>query len=70
MPIYEYQCSGCGKINEFLVKSARSTKLTCPDCGSKKLKKRFSSFAVGVSQAGDSSKCLTCTDRGCPHASG
>jgi len=70
MPIYEYKCAVCGKVSEFLVKSVKSTKLACPDCGSKKLEKCFSSFAVGVSQAGTSSKCLTCTDRGCPHANG
>jgi hypothetical protein len=34
------------------------------------MQKVFSSFSVGVAQAGASSKCISCTDRGCPHASG
>lgn len=69
MPIFEYKCPGCGKVDEVLQKNARAKKVVCPGCG-KAMQKVFSSFSVGVAQAGASSKCISCTDRGCPHASG
>jgi putative FmdB family regulatory protein len=45
MPIYEYRCVTCQERFEALVYA--STKVACPECGSDKLEKQFSSFAVG-----------------------
>lgn len=69
MPIFEYKCPDCGKIEEILQKSAKTKKVTCKTC-KKPMKKQFSSFAVGINANGTSSKCMTCTDGGCPHANG
>ena len=44
MPIYEYQCSGCEHHFEAIVQG--SQKPSCPSCGSKRLEKQFSTFAV------------------------
>jgi len=41
MPIYEYQCAGCGRRVEVLVRSAAS-EATCPHCGSPLGEKLFS----------------------------
>ena len=47
MALYEYKCKDCGEISEFLVFSP-SEKLSCKKCGSEKLEKLLSSFAVSV----------------------
>ncbi|MDP6040317.1 MAG: zinc ribbon domain-containing protein [Candidatus Latescibacteria bacterium] len=44
MPIYEYQCSECDQAFEAIVQG--SQKASCPNCGSVKLSKLFSTFAV------------------------
>ncbi|NLG42651.1 MAG: zinc ribbon domain-containing protein, partial [Phycisphaerae bacterium] len=36
MPIYEYTCSGCGRLFEQLVQSReQEAELACPHCGSR-----------------------------------
>jgi len=45
MPIYEYKCLDCGKLNEFLLLSNKEEKLTCKYCGSERLEK-VPSFAT------------------------
>ncbi len=47
MPIYEFACPKCRKIYSFLSKRvAPSHTPTCPKCGSKKLSKEVSRFAM------------------------
>jgi putative FmdB family regulatory protein len=45
MPIYEFHCDKCGKDSELLVRSSDWKNSECPHCGSKKLSKKFSTFA-------------------------
>ncbi|HEV2328137.1 MAG TPA: zinc ribbon domain-containing protein [Verrucomicrobiae bacterium] len=47
MPIYEFHCEKCGKESEILVRSADWKGSECPHCGSKKLSRKFSTFASG-----------------------
>ncbi len=42
MPIYEYRCRECGKVNEVLVFSSTLDSVTCPDCGSADMVKLMS----------------------------
>ena len=35
MPIYEYRCRECGRIQEFLIIGDANVDIVCPDCGSK-----------------------------------
>lgn len=52
MPIYEYECQGCGFISGHLVmKPSDRRKLTCRQCESKKLRKVMSRFASHKSEA-------------------
>ena len=44
MPIFEYQCSGCGKEFEKLVRSS-SPEPECPACSSTNLQKKISTFS-------------------------
>ena len=39
MPIYEYECRGCGEVHEFIQKFSDSPKRKCPSCGKLRLKK-------------------------------
>lgn len=50
MPLYEYDCQGCGKQVEILVRG--SEKVTCPECGSPKLAKRLSVVSVATGSSG------------------
>jgi putative FmdB family regulatory protein len=49
MPIFEYKCPSCGKMQEILVKSGSGKAPDCPDCG-QKMAKQFSSFAAVVKE--------------------
>lgn len=45
MPIFEYQCQGCGACFERLIMGER-TSVSCPTCGSSDVVKQFSSFST------------------------
>ena len=45
MPIYEYQCGGCGETHEIMQKFSDSPKRKCPSCGALRLKKLISAPA-------------------------
>ena len=42
MPIYEYECNGCGAHHEFIQKFNESPKRKCPTCGKQRLRKQVS----------------------------
>jgi putative FmdB family regulatory protein len=46
MPIYEFHCAKCEQDSEILLRSSDWSGAKCPHCGSKKLAKKFSSFAA------------------------
>lgn len=68
MPIFEYQCQGCGKISDFLEKADSTVNHTCPYCGGAKMTKQLSSFAVGRAGCSDSKTCGGCGNFSCPHS--
>jgi putative FmdB family regulatory protein len=69
MPIFEYKCSDCGKISEFLEKADSKAPHTCPGCSSNNLTKQFSTFSAIVKQSAAASKCHTCpSGKNCPHS--
>jgi putative FmdB family regulatory protein len=69
MPIFEYKCSDCGKISEFLEKADIKADHICPACGGKNLTKQFSTFSAVVKQPASPNKCHTCpSGRTCPHS--
>lgn len=63
MPIYEYHCQKCQTTFDHLAKSMTQNqeKVPCPECGSTKTEKKFSTFAVG---SGNASKELPCQQAG------
>lgn len=54
MPIYEYRCEECDQAFEKLVRAFRET-ATCPGCGSDKVERRFSTFAMSGASGGSPS---------------
>ena len=61
MPIFEYECVKCGHRTEFLEKAGSDAEHKCEKCGSKDLKKVFSTFSAGSSKSGgDSCPTGTC----------
>lgn len=51
MPVYEYQCSGCGQIEEVFQKISESPLEVCPKC-SGKLKKIISQSTFHLKGSG------------------
>lgn len=52
MPIFEYECPGCGQLFEKLVKSAsQADHVICPNCGGKHVRRKMSTFALKGSLA-------------------
>ena len=45
MPIYEYECQGCGDRHEFIQKFSDGLKRKCPSCGKPRLRKLISAAA-------------------------
>lgn len=73
MPIYEFQCNNCtSRFEEYFASSSPNPALKCPQCGSKKVNKIFSTFGMGGSsdsglpEAGSSgSACGSCSATSC-----
>jgi len=63
MPIYEFHCGKCGRDSEILVRSSDWKNSECPHCGSKKLAKKFSTFAAASS--GENSSVKKSTGHSC-----
>jgi putative FmdB family regulatory protein len=57
MPIYEFHCGKCGRDSEILVRSTDWKNTECPHCGSKKLSKKFSTFASASAGGNDTPAC-------------
>lgn len=53
MPIYEFDCPGCKKPFQKLVPTMNWKGVTCPKCGSDKVEKKLSRFAVVGRDAGE-----------------
>ncbi len=63
MPIYEYVCKKCSHQFELLRLSSNGFKdVACPECGSAKAEKKFSTFSASVS----GSSTDACNDGACP----
>ena len=68
MPLYEYACEDCGTTFEQLVSARnRDNGAECPECGSKRVARLISTFAIGTSSATSSAGASgpTCTTGTC-----
>ncbi len=67
MPLYEFDCAGCGEPFEKLVRSSQpASEIVCPTCGSAHVTRRLSTFAVrGAARgAGAASAGASCAPGG------
>jgi putative FmdB family regulatory protein len=48
MPMYDYKCLDCGKesLVVLTLKEHESSKVTCPKCGSAKMRQLYTSFVA------------------------
>ncbi len=52
MPIYEFECARCGRVSSHvMIGSERKERPACPQCGSARMRRVMSSFAVVESEA-------------------
>ena len=70
MPIYEYLCEGCGKVNEKLQKVNDPPPARCDECGSRKLAKLVSRSAFQLKGGGWYSDLYASRKKGAPAADG
>jgi putative FmdB family regulatory protein len=64
MPIYEYECLGCGQRFEKLERSTKSPlETTCPRCGGREVRRLPSVFGVQTSGSTGGPVCPTCVPR-------
>ncbi|MCX7141865.1 MAG: zinc ribbon domain-containing protein [Proteobacteria bacterium] len=68
MPIYEYECSSCGKEFELLVRNS-SAAPECPACSGTDLRKKMSAPAA-ISGAASAQADIPASCQGCGHAGG
>ena len=68
MPIYEYQCSSCGKEFELLVRNS-AVAPECPTCSGTDLRKKMS-VPAAISGAASAHMDLPPACQGCGHAGG
>ncbi|MBE2268040.1 MAG: zinc ribbon domain-containing protein [Anaerolinea sp.] len=46
MPLYEYDCPGCGQTFEKRVSMSQADAVTCPNCGGKHPQRKLSRIAI------------------------
>jgi len=66
MPLFEYRCSTCGHVTEFLEKAGSRGKHTCAKCGGTDVEKLLSSFAAGASAGSATGGTASCPTGTCP----
>lgn len=73
MPIFEYECTSCGKEFELLVRNS-SLPPECPGCKGSELRKKLSAFATFTGAASAHAElpasCQGCGNPGGPGACG
>ena len=52
MPIYEYQCSACGHLEDHLCKVSDALLTKCPACGKKKYEKQLTAAGFQLKGSG------------------
>ena len=68
MPIFEYQCTSCGKEFELLVRNS-SVAPECPGCSGSDLRKKLSAFAT-ISGGASAHAELPASCQGCGQLGG
>lgn len=71
MPLFEYKCTNCGKVTEFILKHGDAPMEGCKFCGEKRLERiAFSRFSVGSADPSASCENKHICGGGCKHGGG
>lgn len=62
MPIFDYKCTHCGKVTEFLIRSTNHQEISCPECGNNNMEKIISSASY-IMKDDRSFQGMTCCGR-------
>jgi putative FmdB family regulatory protein len=67
MPLYEFTCRECGAAFEDIVSLAElaAGDVRCPQCGSQKVERGFSTFSTGTSAGDAGPVCGQSSGSGC-----
>ena len=66
MPIYEYQCSDCGKVSEILMGICdESDALQCKHCGSTEINKKLTAATIATHYSRPKGKTCCGRDERC-----
>lgn len=64
MPIFEYRCTDCGHVTEYLEAADAEGEHACESCGGTGTEKGFSKFSARVApDASEAPACETCCNR-------
>ncbi|PIR18403.1 MAG: hypothetical protein COV46_00190 [Deltaproteobacteria bacterium CG11_big_fil_rev_8_21_14_0_20_49_13] len=73
MPLYEYKCTNCQKISEFILRQTEAPTEGCRHCGEKKIERvLYSTFAIAGAGSSACESSNFCSDAhkcggGCKH---
>jgi len=66
LPIYEFQCAGCGNVVEFILTGNKHLEMKCSACGGEDLQRIMSRTNYAMGQSGTSDSAGPCaTTRTC-----
>ena len=66
MPIFEFRCTVCDHVHEFLVRaSGLPAETPCPACGAQALDKLMSAAAIGHRKTGGNAGRASCSRPSC-----
>ncbi|HQA08100.1 MAG TPA: zinc ribbon domain-containing protein [Syntrophomonadaceae bacterium] len=66
MPIFDFACQDCGKKFDLMISNRDKDKVTCPECGSSKVRQLLSLF--NTTSSGGSKTVQPSCSAGCPTA--
>ena len=61
MPIYEFRCTSCGKIEEFILTGSRQIEIKCGTCGAEDLERVMSATNHFMGTSGSSASAGPCS---------
>ena len=66
MPMYEFTCKSCeGRFEELIFNERDEKDLACPSCGSQKVERALSAFAISM-KGGSGQSLPSCPSTGAP----
>jgi putative FmdB family regulatory protein len=65
MPIFEYKCKECGTDFEKIIITNKNQEISCPNCGSSNIEKKYSVFGFRSTTESGGSKFVSSSSSSC-----